>query len=72
MDVRYSPLKTAGKSVPPLIIIVLVRAAMAAAEGADIHIDENIYWQGATIVYSVFLALVNWIKNHKKGKEASA
>ncbi len=69
---KYNPFKTARKAAPPLIVIILVRAAMEAAKTAGIHIDESVFWETAALGYSTIIALINWIKNHKKGKETSA
>jgi hypothetical protein len=68
----YNPYKTARKASPPLIIIILVRAVIEAARQAGIEIDENAVWEIAGAGYAGLIALINWIKNHKKGKESSA
>jgi hypothetical protein len=69
---KYNPYKTVGKASPPLIIIILVRAVIEATKQAGIEIDENTIWEVAAGGYAALIALINWIKNHKKGKEASA
>jgi hypothetical protein len=63
---NYSAKKTAGKAVPPLILIIVIRAAIAAVESAGIKIDENIFWTVATGGYAALVSFVNWLKNHKK------
>jgi hypothetical protein len=66
---NYSPLKTAGKTVPPLLLIVIARAAIAAAESHGAKIDESQYWTAATVLYGGFIAFTNWLKNRKKKSE---
>ena len=57
---------TARKAAFPFICVVIVRAAIAAAEQAGIKIDESLIWTAAGAGYSALVALINWIKNHKK------
>ena len=63
---KYQPIKTAGKAVPPLLLVILVRAAIAALSQAGIEIDENTIWTIAAGGYGVLVAFINWKKNHKK------
>jgi len=62
----YSPLKTAKKAAVPLIIAILVRAALAVLEQQGIKIEESTVWEIAAAGYASLIAFINWIKNHKK------
>lgn len=66
---KYNPFKTARKSVPPLIAIVIIKSAMEAARSAGIHIDESVLWEISALIYSGVIAFVNWMKNHKRKTE---
>lgn len=63
---QYSVLKTIFKGAPPLIIIILVQAACAAANAAGITVDSAFVMKIAMGGYGAYLALMNWIKNRKK------
>lgn len=64
----YSVLKTASKAAPPFLMILLVQAAKAAAAAAGITIDDATLTTAILAGYGALMALINWIKNGKKGK----
>jgi hypothetical protein len=64
----YSGLKTAAKAAPAFIMILVVQAAKAAAAAAGITIDDATLTSIALAGYGGLMALINWIKNRKKGK----
>lgn len=68
---KYLPSKTAGKAAIPASILILINIAIAVIKQNGIDIDESSVWQIALAGYGAIIALINWIKHHKKGKAAS-
>lgn len=62
----YSIAKTAKKASLPVVILVLVRIAIAAAKESGVEIDEQTVYEIALGGYAGIIALINWIKNRKK------
>jgi hypothetical protein len=72
MDIDiYKPSKTVKKAVLPVSIIILLNIALSFVKQAGVSIDESIVWQIALAGYGGIVTFINWIKNHKRGKEAS-
>lgn len=68
---KYNPAKTAKKAAIPGLIIILVNVVLSIAKSKGIEIDEAAVWEIALGGYGSIIALLNWIKNHKKGKNQS-
>ena len=64
----YSIAKTATKAAPPLLVLLLVPAAKALLSAAGITMDDQQLYTIALSSYGGIIALLNWIKNRKKGK----
>jgi hypothetical protein len=72
MDIdSYQPLKTVKKAALPAFIIIILNIALSFAKQYGVVLDESVVWELALAGYGALLALINWIKNHKKGKAAS-
>lgn len=70
-DKKYSFSITAQKAAPPLAIVILVQIAKAALQSAGITgIDENQLYAAALTGYAGIVALINYLKNRRKGKIA--
>jgi hypothetical protein len=65
----YSKLKTIKKAFPPLMLIVIVRAIIGTMESGGIIGDDRTVWTVSVAVYSVYVAVVNWLKNRKRGDD---
>jgi hypothetical protein len=62
----YSVGKTIKKASIPLILVLLVRAAIAAGEAAGMKLDETQILTLAGAGYGAVIGLINWLKNRKK------
>jgi hypothetical protein len=69
---KYDLGVTVKKAGYPLLVIALVESAYAALVAAGVHVDKALLYTVAVSGYSAIIAFINWIKNHKKGKLASA
>jgi len=69
---KYSIGKSLKKGALPLALVVLVNIAIQIAKANGIAIDEGAVWSIAGMGYSALVALINWLKNRKKGQPPKA
>lgn len=69
---EYKASKTIKKAAVPVSILIIVNIILSIAKQYGIVVDESMVWKIALGGYGALLAFINWIKNHKKGKAASA
>jgi hypothetical protein len=62
----YNVGKTIKKASIPFFLVILVRAAIAAAEAAGMKLDETEVLTLAGMGYAAVIGLINWLKNRKK------
>jgi hypothetical protein len=65
---RYRRSKTVKKAALPGFIIILVNLVIAYCKQSGIEIDEAAVWEIAFGGYGSLVALLNYLKNRKKGK----
>jgi hypothetical protein len=65
---RYSKSKTMKKAALPGFILILVNLVIAYCKQSGIEIDEAAVWEIALGAYGSLVALMNYLKNRKKGK----
>lgn len=63
---QYSFAKSAGKTVSPLVVLLIINAAKAALKQAGIDMQDDELYKIGLLGYAGYRALVNWIKNRKK------
>jgi len=65
---RYRKSKTVKKAALPGFILILVNLVIAYCKQSGIEIDEAAVWEIALGGYGSLVALLNYLKNRKKGK----
>ena len=65
----YQVGKTIYKAAPPLILVILCPAIIAALKAQGIDISEEAIYSIALGGYGAVIAFLNWFKNRKKKKE---
>ena len=69
---KYSLSKSLQKGALPLALVVLLNIAIQIAKSKGIALDEGAVWSVAGMGYSAIVALINWLKNGKKGQTPKA
>jgi len=62
----YSAAKTAKKTAPAFIVIILVNSLQVFLKAKNIIIDETTIWTIAATGLGAIQGFMNWIKHHKE------